>query len=631
MNCGQLEILNETEILDKTFLIGDYSIRKAQSSWILKNNMFYVEFSPMKESLRNGTISSGELPDYVVFLDSTGKKGTKIRLFQCTSYSIYDKKVMEELNFPKPTGSYIVYCLETEYDPQFINIKQLRNYSKQKYPEISCYSGSMPYVITGMDIVRANAGDNPLPPPYENVRIIDLFAGLGGFHHAFNKLGREQGFAVDSVFVSELKADLRQLYAKNYRIEYNSINPDITLLSTDEEIELQVPEHDILCGGFPCQPFSKAGKQEGFDDEEGRGALFNYIANIIRVRRPKLIFLENVANLKTHDDKNTWKVIYDKLSNKEDQGGLNYDVREMIISPHEYGFPQYRKRIYIVGIDRNIGDLSSFKWPQKPQKAHCDITSIMESTPTHPQPIKDVQMRYIQVWQQFLNLCVEHHAKLPSSPIWAMEFGADYDYKEIVPAQQPLSQLQGKRGKLGEPVHGNKEECISQLPNYAQPSKRKSKSEENVFPQWKIKFIKENRDFYDRNREWIDIWKEQIRGWDNSFMKFEWNCDEDSEMTISDKILQFRPSGLRVKRPTYSPALTFMNSQVPIFPGATFKDDLGNIVHGRFMTMVEAARIQGMGELSFEGLKKARIYEALGNAVDVEIVKLIAKCLLKCL
>ena len=112
-------------------------------------------------------------------------------------------------------------------------------------------------------------------------------------------------------------------------------------------------------------------------------------------------------------------------------------------------------------------------------------------------------------------------------------------------------------------------------------------------------------------------------------MKFEWNCDESEHMTIDDKILQFRPSGLRVKRPTYSPALTFMSSQVPIFPGATYVDAEGNEQHGRFMTMVEAARIQGMGDLKFDGLNKARIYEALGNAVDVEIVKIIAKDLIK--
>ena len=113
-------------------------------------------------------------------------------------------------------------------------------------------------------------------------------------------------------------------------------------------------------------------------------------------------------------------------------------------------------------------------------------------------------------------------------------------------------------------------------------------------------------------------------------MKFEWNCDESNHMTIEDKILQFRPSGLRVKRPTYSPALTFTSSQVPIFPWAEYNDN-GKIKKGRYMTMKEAARIQGMGNLSFNNLSKARIYEALGNAVDVDIVELIAKNIIDCL
>ena len=375
-----------------------------------------------------------------------------------------------------------------------------------------------------------------------------------------------------------------------------------------------------MCGGFPCQPFSKAGKQQGFNDEEGRGTLFNYIADIIRVRRPKCIFLENVSNLETHDEGRTWRIIQDRLDKE-----LNYDIQARVISPHEYGYPQYRKRLYIIGINREFGNLDDFKFPIKPVKATCNIQEIMEKEqPTHPQPLKDIQRHYIDVWQQFLNLCAEHHAKLPAAPIWAMEFGADYNFEDIAPAFQRPAELRGKHGKLGILIEGDtKAKCISALPNYAQTNKSKT------FPDWKKKFIRENRRFYNENREWVDEWKQQIVGWENSFMKFEWNCDESEHMTIDDKILQFRPSGLRVKRPTYSPALTFMSSQVPIFPGATYVDENGDEQHGRFMTMKEAARIQGMGDLSFEGLNKARIYEALGNAVDVEIVKIIAKDLIK--
>ena len=521
----------------------------------------------------------------------------------------------------KKKHSYIVYKLGKELDSSNLNISYIINYAHQKYPAYRLSKEAAPVIVTGKDILRANQGELPLPDNLQDLRIVDLFAGLGGFHHALDKLGQEMGFNVECVFASELQEDLRHLYERNYGVDYQNINADIKQLRTDAIIERLVPEHDILCGGFPCQPFSKAGKQQGFNDEEGRGILFNYIAEIIRVRRPRLIFLENVSNLETHDEGRTWETIKDRLENE-----LNYDIKHTIISPHEYGYPQYRKRIYIVGIKKdNNENLEGFNFPVKPIKATCNIHEIVEKeNPTHPQPLKEIQRQYINVWQQFLDLCGQHHAKLPAAPIWAMEFGADYEFEDIAPAFQSPEDLRGKHGKLGILIEGDtKAKCISQLPNYAQTNKNKT------FPDWKKKFIRENRRFYIENKDWIDEWKKQIVGWENSFMKFEWNCDESEHMTIDDKILQFRPSGLRVKRPTYSPALTFMSSQVPIFPGATYIDAEGNEQHGRFMTMVEAARIQGMGDLSFEGLNKARIYEALGNAVDVEIVKIIAKDLIK--
>lgn len=626
---------NLNEHLHDTFLVGGYRTYKKQLNWILGKNserdyyMYNVRFSPCRQSCCDGAIEPGELPDFVIFYSYSDKKKAKARMFRCQSYSIYSKTDMERTGYPNPKHSYIVYRLGEEYSAESLNLLQIDTYARSKYKQLAQQSkrnNTNPFIVTGQDIVSAQRGELPIVDQYGPIRIIDLFAGLGGFHHSFNKLGKELGFGVHCGFVSELKTDLRELYVKNYHTSEDIINSDITLLNSDEEILRLVPEHDILCGGFPCQPFSKAGKQEGFNDSEGRGVLFDYIVDIIRVRRPKFIFLENVANLKTHDDGNTWQVIQDRLQHE-----LNYDIRATVISPHEYGFPQYRKRIYIVGIKHEAGNLDNFQWPVKPVKAACDITAIMENHPTHPQPIKDVQQHYIDVWQQFLRLCVEHKAKLPAAPIWAMEFGANYEFEELVPAKQSLTNLQGKRGKLGDVVRGNTiAECLAQLPNYAQPSKKKGKENEPQFPDWKIKFIKENRKFYEANRGWLDPWKEQIRDWENSFMKFEWNCDEDGVMNIADKILQFRPSGLRVKRPTYSPALTFMNSQVPIFPGVTYRDQNGNEFHGRYMTMVEAARVQGMGELNFDGLKKSRIYEALGNAVDVEIVKLIAKNLIKC-
>ena len=137
---------------------------------------------------------------------------------------------------------------------------------------------------------------------------IDLFAGLGGFHLALQELGCK------CVFASELKEDLRKLYALNF--PQTPVFGDITKINPS-----QIPPHDIICGGFPCQPFSQAGKRQGFNDEKERGNLFTYICDIIKYHKPKYVFLENVANLKGHDEGNTWKVIYRKLHNE-----LGYEV-----------------------------------------------------------------------------------------------------------------------------------------------------------------------------------------------------------------------------------------------------------------------------------------------------------------
>ncbi|MEQ2439144.1 DNA cytosine methyltransferase, partial [Phocaeicola vulgatus] len=132
------------------------------------------------------------------------------------------------------------------------------------------------------------------------LKFIDLFAGLGGFHLALEKLGCE------CVFASEIQTELRTLYERNHGIIcHGDIN--------EVDIEKDIPEHDILCGGFPCQPFSQAGKQKGFGDEN-RGNLFYKIWDILQCKKPEFVFLENVPNLKSHDEGNTYRVIHETLS-----------------------------------------------------------------------------------------------------------------------------------------------------------------------------------------------------------------------------------------------------------------------------------------------------------------------------
>lgn len=604
-----LQILDFNSNWNAKFLFAAYRSDKKQLDWILEKKLYNVRYNDDLFHVRNGAQNEFFSPGYILLYDS-GNYSNGIRVFKWNGKrGIRTEEEMLKSGYPSPQGNYQIYGLGSEFKVPDIYIPGIQRYLELRGETVKFE----PICLTGLEIVCAQRVQRIHDLGIQKLRIIDLFAGLGGFHHALDKLGKQWGFEVECVFVSELKEDLRRLYSINYGIPLEEINSDITLLDSQEKIKTLVPEHDILCAGFPCQPFSQAGKQEGFEDSAGRGVLFNYIAEIIRYRRPKYIFLENVANLKNHDGGRTWNVIHDKLSNE-----LNYDVREIILSPHEFGLPQHRKRIYIVGINREDGNLDTFQFPEIPSnKPTCDINSIIEKDPVDYEVIRPQYREYLRVWQEFLDECSKQNAKLPH-PLWSMEFGATYPYEGVAPAKSTANVLRKYKGALGKDIGGvDLVSCLSCLPNYAQTDKVKE------FPEWKKNFIRKNRSFYEEHKDWIDPWKEQIMNWPDSFIKFEWNCEDEGDMSLEDKIIQFRPSGIRVKRPTYSPALTYMGNQIPIFPWIECKMEDGTTATGRHMTIKEAARIQGMQDLSFEGLPKNRAYEALGNAVDVDIVKLI--------
>jgi len=169
---------------------------------------------------------------------------------------------------------------------------------------------------------------------------IDLFAGIGGFHQAAVQLGGK------CVFASEIDVEARRAYSANYNLRPHG---DITTVSTDD-----IPDHDALFAGFPCQPFSIIGSRLGFDDI--RGTLFFEIARILEKKRPRVFVLENVKQLKTHNDGKTLATIIQTLEN------LDYYVKWKILNALDYGLPQKRERIIIVGfIDKNV----NFEFPQK--------------------------------------------------------------------------------------------------------------------------------------------------------------------------------------------------------------------------------------------------------------------------
>ena len=185
-------------------------------------------------------------------------------------------------------------------------------------------------------------------------RICSLFAGAGGIDIAFEQAGCRV------VWANENDRDACLTYHLNF--------PDIPLDHRDIRIVQPdlIPDFDILAGGFPCQPFSSAGKEEGFRDE--RGNLFFEICRIIDSKKPAALFLENVANLETHDNGNTFRVIREQLTAR------GYHLTWLVADAQEYGFPQRRNRIYIVGFKDPVV-LEHFSFPEKssPEKFIFDI------------------------------------------------------------------------------------------------------------------------------------------------------------------------------------------------------------------------------------------------------------------
>ena len=402
----------------------------------------------------------------------------------------------------------------------------------------------------------------------------------------------------ECVFASELRSDLKKLYAINY--PGTRIEGDITKIKPED-----IPNHDILCAGFPCQPFSQAGNQMGFEDE-GRGNMFYVIRDILREKSPQYLFLENVANLKGHDDGRTWEIIEQELHD------VGYDIDEIILSPHQFGIPQHRKRIYIVGIRQDMGGLNNFHFPV-PTNTPCDIHDIIDENDNEYIPLKEDTRHYMEIWSEFVRLAAENHCKLPGFPIWAMEFGATYDYEDVPPCHQRPKQLKGKRGKLGRLIVGKShKQMLAQLPVYAQDIRKEGEK----FQDWKIRYIRQNREFYAANKSWIDTWIHNIQNFQNSHMKFEWNCGEDVT-DIKDSLIQIRQSGIRAKRPTFYPSLVAMVNTPIIWDSKK--------QHYRKITPREAANLQSFhARYKFIGSDKT-IYRQLGNSVNVRVLKILGE------
>jgi DNA (cytosine-5)-methyltransferase 1 len=265
------------------------------------------------------------------------------------------------------------------------------------------------------------------------MRFVDLFAGLGGFHIALRDLGHE------CVFASEVDGELRSLYVENFPEAERKTFGDI------RQCRDEVPPHEILCAGFPCQPFSKSGSQLGMNDKV-QGTLFDEIVYVLNKCRPPYVILENVGNFERHDEGRTWRTVREKLE------ALDYDVRGTehiasggtgLISPHHFGFPHSRGRFFIAAKQGNLPEQ-----PFPPINRNC-VTSLSAIV----QPVAELTEQ--DILETRLNSsqreCIEHwnlllsdlpkEVPLPSFPIWGDEIDATYPFADYTPHIAPIEEL----------------------------------------------------------------------------------------------------------------------------------------------------------------------------------------------
>ena len=434
-------------------------------------------------------------------------------------------------------------------------------------------------------------------PPF---RFIDLFAGIGGFHRSLEDLGGRCELAVEldrrarhvygTAFPdTPLVADIRELTRTRP-------DPGAAELPLDA-VDQRVPDHDVLCAGFPCQPFSKSGAQLGVRDRT-RGTLFFDIMTIVLAKRPQFLVLENVRNLAGPRHRETWDTIIDSLWT----AGYRVSQEPVVMSPHLLapdlgGAPQVRDRVFILAerIDGGTWEdriapplLRRGPVPATWDPHAWDVRAILEAPGDVDHDRYDLrpnELAWLDAWQAF---CQEIPADdLPGFPIWADAFATE-------PAIPPGA------------------------------------------PTWKRDFLTKNSAFYREHRKVIDRWRRHRWGagrmslddFPPSRRKFEWQARRAQptreDRDLRELVAHMRPSGIRVKPPSYLPALVAITQTSILGPAVSGSD------RWRRLTPIEAARLQGMDGSVFEraGVDDPTAFRQLGNAVNVGVVRYLTELLM---
>lgn len=390
---------------------------------------------------------------------------------------------------------------------------------------------------------------------------VDLFAGIGGFHAALGALGGECVYAV------EKDPDAAAVYERNWDM------PALGDIVADTTDRMAVPKHDVLAAGFPCQPFSKSGFQRGMD--EARGTLFWNICEILRVRKPTVVLLENVRNIAGPRHTHEWEVIIRSLR----ELGYRVSSKPIVFSPHllppeRGGRPQVRERVFIVGTYVGVRAAKADINPAVPHAAvdgwtadqwsleeHLPLQASLDTATTLKLRLSPSESTWVEAWNDFVvTLRAAGIDKLPGFPVWVDAF-----------------------------MHAD--DLIV----------------EDGTPEWKANFLRKNADFYTKHEDVLEVWLEKwnyLRDFPASRRKFEWQAQHAS--SLDETVMHLRPSGLRAKRATYVPALVAI-TQTSI---------LGD--RKRRLSPREVARLQGLPEwFDFGPQPDAATYKQAGNGVNV--------------
>lgn len=406
----------------------------------------------------------------------------------------------------------------------------------------------------------------------KKLKFIDLCCGIGGFHQALKNMGFE------CVMASDIDEECR----KNYKINYN-IEPkgDLTQIKIED-----IPKFNILCAGFPCQPFSKAGEQKGFDDS--RGNIFFEICKIIQYHHPEYIILENVRNLGTHNKGNTWNVIYETLNK------LNYYTydKPVILNTLYFGVPQSRERVVILCKRKDLGELSKIPLITKKYIKKTNLSSIIEDNVSKKYNISKKLKVTETIWNEFIEICKINNVDIPKYPIWTDWWDSDGNDTNITKLDKRLTEEENKINII--------------------------KKQKLFYDKYK-KWIDSNRNFYNKNKSILEEWLIKSRKqslWVGVVRKMEWQTNDDIS-NMNQILWSPRGSGIRIKNIDYSPTLVAMTSMIPIYGPKS-----------RIFTPRECARLQSFPEDYIIHNNDKIAYKQFGNAVNVKMIEHSARFLI---